>query len=132
MKRLALLSGMLMACGNVGGGAPAAGDARPAVDAAPQDSATVDARRSYGTGPIQLCLTAPPPDSPMVISQPTTVQTDPSVLSICTHVSQTCVIAAKSFTISAALRAVGPEPLVLVASDSITVTATGTIDVASH
>jgi hypothetical protein len=97
---------------------------------APPD-APPGAQACFGTGIVRVCFAAPPP-TPLTISAQTTINTDNS--SMCaTTVSSTsdyCVIAATSITVDATLRATGTKPLVLIASDAITVNQL--IDVGSH
>lgn len=110
------------------------GSQPPPIDAPPDMPPPPDARVCFGTGIVQLCL-AKAPTMPLTISDATTIDTgDTSAQSMCvatvSGADNYCVVAATSITINGTLRATGPKPLVLVASDSIT--ATQRIDVGSH
>ncbi|MFN0250880.1 MAG: hypothetical protein ACKV2T_28660 [Kofleriaceae bacterium] len=86
----------------------------------------------YGTGLVEVCpLTPPVPD--YTISVPTTIDTN--VSGNCTTVSGTnvtgtCVLIAENVTVGAPVRGIGPRPLVIVATKTLTIAST--IDVASH
>jgi hypothetical protein len=93
-----------------------------------------DARACFGTGLVSVCLAAAP-TMPLTISGSTTINTvDTSTSSKCVATvsggEKYCVVAATDITINATLRATGAKPLVLIASNSITVTQV--IDVGSH
>jgi len=91
----------------------------------------VDARTCFGTGIVQVCL-ASAPTQPLAISNLTTIDTMTSSMCVPTVSGGTnyCVVAATSIMINGTLRATGAKPLVLVASDSISVSQL--IDVGSH
>jgi len=104
-------------------------DAPLPPDAAPD--APADAANCYGTGLVTLCLVEAPSgnfDAPSTTE--VMVDTDGP---ICQPYSGDdpgwCVVAAETMTIRGALRGRGSKPLVLVASNSISVT--GAIDVSS-
>lgn len=101
------------------------------VDAPPD--AVPDARTCFGTGLVVVCLRSAPA-APLPISVPTPVDTTSSSLCVPTVSGgdKYCVIAATTITIDARLRATGAKPLVLIASDSIVIAATGAVDVGSH
>jgi hypothetical protein len=86
----------------------------------------------YGTGLVKVCpLTPPVPDH--TISVPTTIDTN--VSGNCTTVSGTnvtgtCVLIAETISVGAPVRGIGPRPLILVATKTLTIAAA--IDVASH
>jgi hypothetical protein len=110
------------------------GGEQPMVDAAvdaPPDVA-IDARVCFGTT-FPICLAAPP-TMPLTVAANMTFDT--SQADTCAATTSggdgLCVVAATTIAISAELRGIGNKPLVLIASDSITVTAGGEIDVGSH
>jgi len=109
------------------GGANATDDAgiNQIIDSPP------DALICYGTSIVKICL-ASAPTQPLVISNLTTIDTMTSPMCVATVSggANYCVLAATSIMINATLRATGPKPLVLIASDSITVSQL--IDVGSH
>src|SRR5262249_23224333 len=89
-----------------------------AVDAAP------DAAVCFGTF-LELCLQSAP-SGPLPISVPTTIDTSNSPM--CAPLrsgGDFCVLAGTTISITSTLRATGPKPLVLIASDSITIDAAG-------
>ncbi len=92
-----------------------------------------DAQFCYGTTSPTICLAAAP-TAPLVIDMATTLDTGTSPLCVPTVSGGGgyCVIAATTITIDATLRATGPRPLVLIATNSIMVSANGVIDVGSH
>jgi hypothetical protein len=98
-----------------------------------------DTLTCFGDDPLKLCF-APAPTGSINVSIATTFDTVNGTVSgtplhCATPMSGGngyCVLAANTITISAALRAVGPRPLVLVAADSIIAPAPGSIDVGSH
>jgi hypothetical protein len=102
-------------------------DARP--DAPPD--APPGAQACYGTGIVRVCLAAPP-TTPLTISTPTTIDTDDPSMCATTMsgADNYCVLVGTIVTVDAPLRATGAKPLVLIASDSITVNQL--IDVGSH
>jgi len=105
-------------------------DARP--DAPPD--APPDARVCFGTAPFDICL-ASAPTVPLTISTPTKIDTTSSSMCVATTSggANYCVVAATTISITAKLRGIGTKPLVLLASDSITIsTTTGLIDVGNH
>ena len=92
-----------------------------------------DAQLCFGEDPFVVCLAAAP-SAPLTLSAPTVLDTDSSTMCVATTSGGTgyCVIAGTTVTVEGEgrWRATGTKPLVLVASDSITVSAT--IDVSSH
>ena len=93
---------------------------------------TTDARLCFGNAPFAICLAAAPA-APLVLSTTTPFNTDGSMCAATTSgATGYCVLAGStiSFTGSGSWRATGSKPLVLIASDSITVSAT--VDVSSH
>lgn len=91
-----------------------------------------DASVCFGTSPVTICLENAP-NAPLAISSPTMLNTENS--SVCAQVKDGgpyCVLAGTAISIAAPLRATGIRPLVLVASESISITAYGVIDVGSH
>lgn len=108
----------------------ACGFPRPAD--VPDLDAAIDASACFGTDIVKFCLPSAPSQA-LAITTPTTIDTsDPLTCVVTIDGPRYCAIAATTINISARLRAVGPRPLVLVASDSITVTLSGSIDVGSH
>jgi hypothetical protein len=86
----------------------------------------------FGTNPVTVCL-QDAPTAPLTISSATMLDTENS--SLCTKTTNGlsyCVLAGTAISIGAPLRATGRQPLVLVSSDSISITAYGMIDVGSH
>jgi hypothetical protein len=111
----------------------AAGDDARSQDA-DIDVAPLGARLCFGTAPFAICLATLPP-AQLPISSTMTINTDTSSMCVATTSGATnyCVVAAENIMITAKLRGVGGKPLVLLGTDSITVsTASGLIDVASH
>jgi hypothetical protein len=104
-----------------------AGTPDVSVDAPP------DTRTCYGTGIVQVCFAAPP-TSPLTIENqnPTIIDTANSAMCAATvsGADNYCVLVGTTITVDATLRATGPKPLVLIASESITVNQL--IDVGSH
>jgi hypothetical protein len=123
----------LAACGNVAqpSGAPGVDAALSVVDAEPRPAP--DARQCFGSGDIQVCLSALPATE-RVFSAAAAINTDDATMCAATTASASgyCVIAGTDIAISAAVSAIGKRPLFFVASGSITVTASGKIDVGSH
>ncbi|HEX2687975.1 MAG TPA: hypothetical protein VHN14_15210 [Kofleriaceae bacterium] len=103
------------------------------VDAAVDTPGTppVDGQACFGTGIVRVCL-ATTPAQPLTIPDALTIDTSDSTMCAATvsGAANYCVIAATSITVNATLRAKGTKPLVLIASDTITVNQL--IDVASH
>jgi len=94
----------------------------------PTNDGPPDAQTCFGTGLLQICLENAPTGS---MTPSGTINTDTS--SMCAKVKSGgnyCVLAASTISIESKLRATGMRPLVLIASGSITTTAT--IDVGSH
>jgi hypothetical protein len=106
---------------------------RPVVDAA-IDTQEIDAPRTcFGGSFLTICLQSAPM-TPLTISAVTSIDTENPQM--CAQVTSggngLCVIAATTISVEATLRATGTKPLVLIARDSITIAATGLIDVASR
>ena len=105
-------------------------DAPLPLDASPDVPA--DAAHCYGTGLVTLCLeTAPSGNFDVALGGTFLVDTRQGSAICAKHDGDQswCVIAAETMTIGGTLRGRGPNPLVLVASTSITVT--GSVDVSS-
>jgi hypothetical protein len=135
-----LAAALLTACGSVGN--PAATDAPPAptpdapqpsADAATSDAPPADAQTCFGTGVVNVCLGAAP-SQPLMFAAATAIDTSSTTMCVAALLASTgyCVISGTDVSITAALHAAGPNPLVIVASGSITVTQNGLVDVASH
>jgi hypothetical protein len=113
--------------------APVPIDAR--VDAhidAPIGPPPPDARVCFGNAPFTICLQSAP-SAPLTITASQTIDTTSSPL--CAAIASEgdyCVLAATTISVEANVRATGSRPLVLVASDSITVIPGAIIDVGSH
>lgn len=122
-----LLLALLSACSFEHGTAlPDGGDQSP--DAV-GDASTADA--CYGSGLFHTCLSAPPP----VTFTPSGATLDTSSSTDCALLAQTngptvCLIAARAITISSDLTVTGSYPLVLLGTETISVS--GAIDVSSH
>jgi hypothetical protein len=114
------------------GGVTIAPDARD-IDASSTTSpdAPPDARVCFGTAPFTICL-ASAPTTPVMLASATPVDTTTSTMCVATMsgAASYCVIAGTTISVDMKLRATGSKPLVLLASDTITVNAT--IDVASR
>ena len=124
--------------GRAGAGSNGVVDAPRAIDAAIDTPdgppPPPDARACFGTF-INICLTATPPMTYMVDAVGVTaINTDTT----CTQVvAQTmgpalCVIAANQITINSHLQVSGSRALVLLATDSLSIGATGLVDVGSY
>jgi hypothetical protein len=117
--------------------AEAPGSDAAALDAAPVVDAAIlpDAQLCYGVGVVKVCFPALPSGT---VNLPGGVNPlDTSVNASCTLVvaqqggPPLCVIAGTTVTVSGTLVAIGTRPLVLVATDVLTVSSSGTIDVSS-
>jgi hypothetical protein len=129
MQRYGGLSGGL--AGQCVGEQPPPVDA--AIDAQMIDAAPDAPQTCFGTGLLRICLASAPSDS-LTISATTPLDTDnPQMCALVTSGGTgLCVVAATTISVEATWRATGGKPLVLIARDSITITATGLIDVASR
>jgi hypothetical protein len=113
----------------------------PGIDAAALDATSVDAvilpdaQLCYGVGVVKVCFQALPTGTVTLPAGANPLDT--SVNTNCTQVvaqqggPSLCVIAGMNVTVSGTLVAVGARPLVLVATDVLTVNSSGTIDVSS-
>jgi hypothetical protein len=102
----------------------------------------VDARTCFGVEAVpfhEMCIPMGQDLAPMV-TLPSMIQTG-GVSADCTYVDQAdpgrmkpalCVIAADRITIDNTVRVIGTRPLVLLARTSLSITATGILDVAGH
>jgi hypothetical protein len=100
----------------------------------PGSDAFLDAGHNcFGAGAFIVCLgDADLPTGPFDVSTPTQVDTTACALTFTPPAGGTwCVEAGTSITISSALTAIGPHPLVLLATQDIDVTSTGSVDVSS-
>lgn len=93
-----------------------------AVDAPP------DAQACFGTAPLAICLQSAP-SAPLSLSGGFNTTTDPRCAALVSG-GDYCVVVGTTIAISAKLRATGTRPLVLLASDTISVDSA--IDVGSH
>ncbi len=105
---------------------------QPPPDAHPSDGSTADARLCFGDAPFTVCLAAAP-SAPMTLTS--SINTDTSSLCVATTSGGMgfCVVAGTTITVTSegpTFRATGSKPLVLVASDSITVKSP--LDASSH
>jgi hypothetical protein len=110
------------------------GETQMPPDAMPDMMLPPDARVCFGSDPLTICL-ASAPTSPLTISTATKIDTTSSSMCVATTSggANYCVVAATNITITAKLRGVGSKPLVLLASDSISIsTSTGLVDVGNH
>jgi hypothetical protein len=105
----------------------------PADASTVPDAMVVDAPPGcFGTDPYTYCPLAQPATS-WTVSGPVELDTSPAASVLCDpDVPAYCVVASVRITINGRLTAIGSRPLVLVATDRITVTATGVIDVSSN
>ncbi len=113
---------------SVGNDSQRPGDA--AVDG--QVAVDPDARMCFGAFK-NVCFTSLPQNT-ISMTAASTVSTDtgcPVVVAQMTGASL-CVISARTITIDAAFQASGPRPLVLIATESITITSNGLIDAGSY
>src|SRR4051812_44121001 len=146
MRRLVLLA--LAGCGFHAspGKALDASTGDSAIDASDPDAPPSDAPTDstitpdgpptiscYGSNFGRICL-ASAPTSTMTLAG--TINTDTSAMCAATvqgtTISNACAIAADSLTITGRLVASGAKALVLVGASSITITASGSVDVSSH
>lgn len=85
----------------------------------------------YGTGLLTVCLRTQPPPS-YTVTVPTTLDTN--VAGNCTvvdaNINGICVVVAETIDITSRLRSIGPRPLVLVATQELSIS--GRVDVSSH
>lgn len=88
----------------------------------------------YGTAPVTICLASDPmaPQSIEMSMSPLDTDTSPLCMRTRSGGDGYCIIAGTDVTVEAKVRATGRKPLVLIASDSITIPITGGIDVGSH
>jgi hypothetical protein len=113
------------------------GGTNPIIDAAigvAVDTPPPDAQVCFGTTTlVKICLEAAP-TQPLVISTKTQIDTGDTTMCARTTsgADNYCVLAGTDINITARLRGVGPKPLVLIASGTITSSAAGEIDVGSH
>jgi hypothetical protein len=133
MQRIGLLILMTtgtIACGSVSSSHEAGDDS--AGDAGTGGAGPPDAPVCYGHAAFNLCFPSAPTNSLMILSD-TIIETSTS--SMCSPIQTAvagCIVVAKDILIAAKLRGTGAKPLVLVASDTITVSEHGFIDVGSH
>jgi hypothetical protein len=106
------------------------GETQMPPDAMPD--APPDARACFGSGLVAVCLTAAPTMPLTIGAGGQTIDTSDNTM--CTPTvsgaDNYCVVAATTITVNGTLKAKGSKPLVLLASDTITVTQL--IDVASR
>jgi hypothetical protein len=140
MARACVLLAMCGACGfdhgvDVGNRGDDGGtDTQVAIDASQvqSDGPPADARMCFGTFQPVCLMTLPTND--YAITTETTINTDTGCPIVATQsAGQTlCVVAARTMHIDAPLRAQGPRPLVLLATETIDVGAAGLVDVGSY
>jgi hypothetical protein len=97
-------------------------------DAPETDTSTIDAAPvCFADGEFKICVA----DVPATLDITTATTAD--ACSVVDPARTTwCVLAARDITIGATLRGVGTAPLVLVATNTLTITPTGVVDVSSH
>jgi hypothetical protein len=108
------------------------GGGQPQPDGGIPDGPMADARLCFGDAPFTVCLAAAP-TAPLTLT--TAINTDTSNLCVATTSGGMgfCVVAGTTITVQSegpTVRATGSKPLVLVASNSITVMSP--LDVSSH
>jgi len=108
----------------VGGQAP--------VDAGP-DAPPVSTQVCYGSGLLRICLAAAP-SAPLAYDVPARIDTSKPQMCSATvsGAAGYCVVVATTIAINANVRAIGPKPLVFLASDAITSMAGTNLDVGSY
>lgn len=107
----------LMACGNV------------EASGGPDAMADPPGARCYGTSVVHVCL-ASAPSQPLSLDGTIDTAAGSAHCVLLVSGGDYCVIAATEITVASLVRATGPRPLVLLATESITTSAT--IDVSSH
>lgn len=141
LARACLLLAVCGACGfehGVGGngsdGSVGGDDAPQVIDAAnvQSDGPPADASMCFGTFQ-NICLTALPTND-YVVSANVEVNTDTGCPYVFTQSSgqSLCGIVAKTITINARLRANGPRPLLLLATDTVSLGSSALVDVGSY
>jgi len=112
-----------------GGDAPLPADAPIALDGRPADASGPPADAGpfcYGTGLVRICFPTMPQGA---LQLPATIDTGGST---CSGVSATyCVLAGKTIGVAGTVKATGPRPLVLVATDAISIPAGAVLDVSA-
>jgi hypothetical protein len=119
--------------GDDGGGG---GDDAAPVDGSSKLDAPADTGSSLCFGSfVRVCL-RDAPSSPIMVNSGDTVtyntQTNSTDCVVTTPDVGACVVAATSISVNGTIRGMGPRPLVLLATDSITINSNGVIDVASR
>lgn len=111
----------------VGGGSqPSDAGVDVGIDTPPPDAPL----SCYGTAPISICFAAAPTGAQMYSGTIDTGSSSMCATNVVSGGSGFCVLAAGTITIDSKLRGTGTKPLVLLATDSITIG--GGIDVGSH
>jgi hypothetical protein len=104
----------------------------PPIDAgvdAPTDAQDL----CYGTGIVKICLDAAPTEAINIVDAKAIDTGDVNMCSATkSGAAGYCVIVGTTITIDNTVRGVGSKPLVFLASDSITSSATGIVDVGSY
>jgi hypothetical protein len=116
-------------------GACVGGGMNPVIDAAiDTPPVPIDAQVCFGTTTLaKICLEAAPTQRLMISTETQIDTSDPTKCAKTTSGAENyCVLAGTDISITAKLRGVGPKPLVLIASGTITSSAAGVIDVGSH
>jgi hypothetical protein len=102
------------------------------IDSPPIDSPPIDALVCYGTGIVKVCFASAPTD-PQTFSDQTLDTDDPAMCATAaTGGNGYCVVVATTIMVNGTLRAAGSKPLVLIASDSLTIAGGGLIDASSR
>jgi hypothetical protein len=119
-----------------GGGDDDAGPDDASEDAMVDVPVPIDARACFGSNEMELCFTGPVPSAPRNLTGALVTDTSPMCATDVAWTSplqpDACVITGTGIAISGALTVTGTKPLVLLATDSISLPTASAIDAASH